>query len=184
VIFEEKAVKSEEIYRGRIINVRNDTIMLPGGRTASREVVEHQGGVCVAAVDNGCLLLVRQFRYPFGRALYEFPAGKLEPGEDPEVCGRRELLEETGARAGHFEKLGELYPSPGFLTEVIHIYYATKLTFTRSRPDADEYLDMEKLPLCDVFKMADSGLIRDAKTVGALYYLTRRLGTDGDRHNP
>lgn len=183
MVFEEKAVKSEEIYRGRIINVRNDTIMLPDGRTASREVVEHQGGVCVAAVDNGCLLLVKQFRYPFGQALYEVPAGKLEPGEDPEACGRRELLEETGASAGYFEKLGELYPSPGFLTEVIHVYYAAKLTFSRARPDADEYLDVERLPLSDVFKMADTGLIRDAKTVGALYYLTRRLELAGDRHN-
>lgn len=174
MIFEEKAVKSEEIYRGHIINVKIDTILLPGGKTASREVVEHPGGVCVTALDGDDLILVRQFRYPFGRALYELPAGKLSPGEDPRLCGIRELLEETGAAAGRFEKLGTLYPSPGFLTEVIHIYYASELTFASQRLDADEYLDMERVPLAKAFEMAQNGLIQDAKTIAGLYHLLLR----------
>ena len=111
----EQPMSADYKYRGRIINLRVDTALLPNGSSATREVVEHPGGVCVAALtEDGCLLFVRQFRYPYQKVLLELPAGKLDPGEDPLEAGKRELREETGAEAARYESLGELYPSPGY----------------------------------------------------------------------
>ena len=108
---EEKTLTQERLYQGRIINLRRDTVALANGREALREVVEHTGGVCVAALTKeGEVLLVEQFRYPYKEVLLEIPAGKLEKGEEAEICGRRELAEETGARAKKFVSLGRLYP--------------------------------------------------------------------------
>ena len=112
---EEKTLSQSYPYRGSIINLRLDEALLPNGATARREVVEHPGGVCVAALtDREELLFVRQFRYPYGQVLLELPAGKLSAGEDPLECGKRELREETGAKAQQYLSLGKLYPSPGY----------------------------------------------------------------------
>lgn len=174
MIFEEKAIKTEEIFKGHIINVKKDTVLMPGGNTATREVVEHPGGVCVVADDNGMLIFVRQFRYPLKDAIYELPAGKLSPGEDPKLCGMRELLEETGAVAETFVELGAIYPSPGFLTEKIYIFYASGLTFQNQMLDEDEYLDVKKIPVQKAFQMVKEGIIQDAKTIAGLYHLLMR----------
>lgn len=157
------------VYEGRIIRLRVDDARLPNGAEAKREVVEHPGGVCVAALtEEGEVLLVRQFRYPYQEVLLEIPAGKLDPGEDPLACGQRELREETGAEAAHYEFLGKLYPSPGYCGEIIYMYLATGLTFGESAPDEDEFLEVVRLPLRDAVERILSGGIADAKTQAAL----------------
>lgn len=165
----EKPLSADYKYRGRIINLRVDTAELPNGATATREVVEHPGGVCVAALtEDGCLLFVRQFRYPYQTVLLELPAGKLDPGEDPLEAGKRELREETGAKASRYESLGTLYPSPGYCGEIIHLYAASGLTFGETAPDEDEFLEVEKIPLEEAARMVLEGEIPDAKTQAAV----------------
>lgn len=165
----EQPLSADYEYRGRIINLRVDTALLPNGSSATREVVEHPGGVCVAALtEDGCLLFVRQFRYPYQKVLLELPAGKLDPGEDPLEAGKRELREETGAEAARYESLGELYPSPGYCGEIIHLYAATGLTFGQMSPDEDEFLEVEKIPLEEAARMVLDNEIADAKTQAAV----------------
>lgn len=165
----EQPLSADYKYRGRIINLRVDTALLPNGSSATREVVEHPGGVCVAALtEDGCLLFVRQFRYPYQKVLLELPAGKLDPGEDPLEAGKRELREETGAEAARYESLGELYPSPGYCGEIIHLYAATGLTFGQMSPDEDEFLEVEKIPLEEAARMVLDNEIADAKTQAAV----------------
>lgn len=161
----EETLSQSYRYKGRIINLRVDEARLPNGKIASREVVEHPGGVCVAALtDDLEVLMVRQFRYPYGEIVLEAPAGKREKGEDPLLCGIRELKEETGAAAENYRFMGELYPSPGYCGEIIYLYLATGLTFSQMSPDEDEFLECERIPLQRLVDMALSGEIRDAKT--------------------
>ncbi len=161
----EETLSQSYKYRGRIINLRVDQAKLPNGKTAGREVVEHPGGVCVAALtDDLEVLLVRQFRYPYGEVILEVPAGKREKGEDPLLCGMRELKEETGAVASDYLFMGELYPSPGYCGEVIYLYLATGLSFAEMDPDEDEFLEPERIPLSRLVDMVLAGEIKDAKT--------------------
>ena len=170
---EEKQLSKEYLYNGKIINLRLDEALLPNGNTALREVVEHPGGVCVAALtDNDEVLLVRQFRYPYSEIILEIPAGKRDhQGESPLECGMRELKEETGATAKNFFSLGELYPTPGYVDEVIFMYGATDLTFGDTCPDEDEFLSIEKIPLDTLVDKIMSGEIKDAKTQAAILKL-------------
>ena len=168
----EKQLSSEYFFKGRIINMRRDRALLPDGSEAFREVVEHPGGVCVAALtDDDCVLLVRQFRYPYSEELYEIPAGKRDKGEDPLECGKRELLEETGAVAENYFSLGRLYPTPGYTNEVIYMYGATGLTFKDACPDEGEFLTLEKLPLEKAVDMVMDNTLTDAKTQTAILKL-------------
>ncbi len=166
---EEKTLKKTYIYKGRIINLRADDAELPNGKTAKREVVEHPGGVTVAALtaDNE-LMFVRQFRYPYSEVVLELPAGKLEPGEDPFKAGKRELREETGAVAEKYFDLGKFYPTPGYCNEIIHMYAAKNLTFTDLDPDEDEFLAVERIPLETAVEMVLRNEIRDGKTQAAV----------------
>ena len=166
MILEEKQLSSNYLFKGRIINLRQDTALLPNGNTATREVVEHPGGVCVAALtDNDELLFVRQWRYPYGEETLEIPAGKRDrQDEDPLECGKRELKEETGATAQSYIDLHPLYPTPGYINEVIYCYLATGLTFGEQNPDEDEFLDVLRIPLQQAVEMVLSGEIKDAKT--------------------
>lgn len=170
---EEKQLKAEYLYKGRIINLRRDEALLPNGNTALREVIEHPGGVCVAALtDNNEVLMVKQFRYPYSEVILEIPAGKRDhKDENPLECGIRELKEETGATAKNFFFLGELYPSPGYVGEVIWMYGATELSFGETCPDEDEFLDVEKIPLDILVDRIMSGEIKDAKTQAAVMKL-------------
>ena len=163
---EEKTLEKNTLFSGRIINLRRDTALLPNGATATREVVEHPGGVCVAALDdNDNLLMVKQFRYPYMEVVLEVPAGKRDrDGEAPLECGKRELKEETGATAEHYVSLGELYPSPGYCDEIIHLFAAKGLTFGETCPDEDEFVAVEKIPLKTAAEMVLNGEIKDAKT--------------------
>ncbi len=166
---QETTLKQSYAYQGKIINTRVDQVRLPDGRTSLREVVEHHGGVCIAALtDAGELLFVRQFRYPYQQVLLEIPAGKLEPGEDPLECGKRELKEETGATAARYQSLGQLYPSPGYCAEIIHMYLAQELSYGQQALDEGEFLTVEKIPLDKAVQMVLSGEIKDAKTQAAV----------------
>lgn len=167
---EEKQIKSEYIYEGRVIKLRKDDALLPNGATAVREVIEHNGGVCVAALtENDEILMVRQFRYPYSEIVLEIPAGKRDSiDEDPFECGKRELKEETGATAENYFYLGELYPSPGYCGEIIWLYGATGLSYGEQDTDDDEFLTVEKIPLNNAVEMIMSGEIKDAKTQAAV----------------
>ena len=169
----EKQLAKKYVYNGKIINLRVDDALLPNGKTALREVVEHPGGVCIAALtDQDELLLVKQFRYPYMEEILEIPAGKRdERDEAPLECGKRELREETGAVAGEFVFLGELYPTPGYCDEVIYIYAAKNLTFGDTDPDDDEFLDVIKMHFNEVLERVLSGEIKDAKTQTAVLKL-------------
>ena len=167
--FSEKTVSSEVKFQGNIIKLRVDTVALPNGNTATREVVEHSGGVAVLPVDTeGLVYLVRQFRKPFDRTLLEAPAGKLSPGEEHRDCGMRELQEETGFTAAKVDYLGYILPTPGFANEVIHLYLARELTAGEQNPDEDEFVNVEKYTFAQVTDMCLGGEISDAKTVAAV----------------
>lgn len=153
------------------MKARLDEVLLPNGRMARREVCEHVGGVGVLPVDrSGNVILVRQFRYPYDTELLEIPAGKLDHGaEDFAACGARELKEETGCTAGRIVPLGAQYPSPGFLTEVVHLFAALDLTEGEMQPDEDEFVEVVRLPIAEVEAMIARDEIRDAKTIVAMY---------------
>jgi len=169
---DEVTTGSEVIYQGKILNLRRDTVILPDGRSALREIVEHQGAVAVLAVTAAQeVLLVRQFRKPVEEALWELPAGKLEVGEEPAGCAKRELLEETGYTAANLTKLYEFYTTPGFSNEKMYLYLASGLTPGAAKPDADEFLNVKAFPLPELLAALRDGRIKDGKTIIGLLYL-------------
>lgn len=173
----EKTVESELVFDGKIITVKKDKAELENGEIVNRELVIHPGGVCVVPInENGEVLMVKQFRYPFQEALVEVPAGKLEFGEDHREAGLRELREETGAVCEKFEYLGVCYPSVAYLTEKIHMYLATGLTFENQDLDDDEFLDVIKIKLEDAVEMVMNNELPDAKTQCAILKAARILG--------
>jgi ADP-ribose pyrophosphatase len=159
------ALASSPIYSGRIFDVRIDEFR-EGEKEYNREIVVHKGGAVIVPVfDDGTVALVRQFRHAVGEYLLEIPAGMLSEGEDPMVGAVRELEEEIGVRAAHIQKLTELYPSPGYLTEKMHIYMATGLTEVGQNLDDDEDLTIERHSFHALFDMIKSGRLPDAKTI-------------------
>lgn len=165
----ERTLESREVYRGRILRVREDKVSLPNGKTGTREVVEHPGGVGILALDDdGCVVLVRQYRYAFSRVLTEIPAGKREKGEAPFITAQRELKEEIGAEAEEWTDLGALIASPGCYGEVLYLYMAQELTFGDTHPDEDEFLDVVRMPFDRAVELCMTGELTDAKTVVAL----------------
>ena len=172
MIYEEKTVSSETVFEGRIIKVKVDKVVMPDGKEAQRELVKHPGGVGIVAItENDEIILVKQYRKPLDKAIYEIPAGKLDAGEHHRVCGVRELEEETGLSANVFDYMGFIYPSPGFTDEVTHVYLAKELTQGETHPDEDEFLDVEKVPFEKALTMVMDGEINDAKSVfGILKY--------------
>lgn len=169
MIYYEKELKREYKFKGSILNLRVDTVELPDGKTALREIVEHNGGVAVAPVDeNGQIYLVRQYRRPIDRALLEIPAGKLDKGEDHRKGAERELKEETGLTAGKLIYLSATQPSPGYTSEIIHLYLALDLTRGEAEPDEGEFLNLETYNLTQAANMIKSGEITDGKTINAI----------------
>jgi ADP-ribose pyrophosphatase len=165
----EKQIQSELIYDGRVVHLYRETVQLPDGQTAVRDVVHHSGAVAILPFDpDGKLIMVRQFRLPARRALLEIPAGALEPGEAPERCAIRESQEEIGYKPGSLERIGGVYLAPGYSTEFIHFFVARDLTESRLAHDADEFLDVERYSLEDVYALIKEGKITDAKTISAL----------------
>ena len=175
--YTETPIRHVNTYKGIIVNVETDLVRLSNDKQTLREVVHHPGGVCVAAVDeDGTIALVRQYRFPFREHLWELPAGKLESGEDPLPAAMRELSEETGLEAEHWQPLGSILTSPGFSTETLYLYLATGLRQGEAHPDPNEFLDVERIPLKDLVSRVESGEIRDAKTVIGALRAERLLG--------
>lgn len=161
----EKTLDSALVYDGKIIKVLRDEALLENGAAAVREVVRHKGAVAVLAVDEGgSAFFVRQFRYPVGQELLEAPAGKLEAGENPLDCAKRELLEECGVTAEGWTELGPIYTSPGFCDEAIWLFLARGLSQKTPSPDEDEFLDIVKMPYAEALQKAQTGFFRDGKT--------------------
>lgn len=161
----EKTLQSKTVFEGRILRVIHDDVELPDGTKSKREVVRHPGGVCVAALDSDdCLLFVSQFRYPYSEEVLELPAGKLEKGSTPLENGKRELLEETGAEGYSYISLGQVYPTPGYTDEIIHLYACRISEQGESRPDEGEFLNVKKIPLGKAVEMVLNNQIPDAKT--------------------
>lgn len=165
----ERTLEHTRPYEGVIVNVDLDKALLPNGRTATREVVIHPGGVAVLPLnDDDTVTVVRQYRYPFSQVLTEIPAGKLDAGEDPRTGALRELKEEIGAQVGELIELGDIYPSPGFCQEVLHLYLARNLTYGACCPDEDEFLEVMRVPFDSLAEQVMRGEIRDGKTVAAV----------------
>lgn len=161
----EKKIASKQIFDGKIVKLFVDEVELPDGQRATREIVRHPGAVCVVPLtDDGEVVMVRQFRYPFSEVLLEIPAGKLEPGENPLEAVKRELEEESGAQAGKIEHIGEIYTTVAIFDEKIQLYLARDLKFTNAHPDTDEFIESTKIPLCELVEMVMNNEIKDAKT--------------------
>lgn len=174
---EEKTLSSEYIYKGKIMNVRRDEVECCGGRKSVREVCEHCDAVGVLPItDDKKVILVSQFRYPFGKVICEAPAGKMEDGEDPLECARRELSEETGYEAADMQYIGFIYPSPGCFTERVHLYLAENLKEGEAHPDEGEFLEVSGVDLKDALGMVENGEISDAKTVVLIMRAAKKYG--------
>lgn len=170
----EKNLGSKYVFRGRILNVRVDTVLLPDGRESTREIVEYSGAVAVVALTAAMeVVLVRQYRHAVGRELIEIPAGKIEEGEEPEACARRELMEETGCRADSWRCLGRFYSTPGFSSELMYLYLARDLTLSQEVPDEEEFLQVVRVPFGKALDMALAGEICDAKSICGLLWASR-----------
>jgi ADP-ribose pyrophosphatase len=171
-----KAEHTKRIYQGRIVTLDLDTVILPNGATVELEMIHHPGAAAIVPIkENGVVILIRQYRYAAGGYIYEIPAGKLHPGEDPKLCAARELEEEIGYRAGSLELLGSILTTPGFTDEVIHIYKGTSLALAKQNLDHDEVIEIVEMPLEKALGCIRDGTIKDAKTIIGLQavYLRR-----------
>jgi ADP-ribose pyrophosphatase len=173
----ETQLASELAFKGQLLEVRSDKVKLPDGGTGTREFVVHPGAVLVVPVlDDGRLVLERQFRYPVRRVMLEFPAGKLDDGESPLVCARRELEEEAGYVAATWKALGTIHPEIGYSTEFIEMYEATGLTHVGQRLDEGEFLDIVAMSEEELLATYDCGGLTDGKSVAALFAWRRSKG--------
>jgi len=173
---DEKLLSREEVFIGRAVSLRIDTIEKKSGDVTTREIVEHADCIAVVAVDDeDRIVMVRQFRRPVNKTLLEIPAGGIEDGEEPEECVRRELQEEIGYVPGKLQSLGGFYAAPGYCTEYLHLFLATRLTESRLTAEDTDEIEVVRVPVAEVRAMIDSGRICDAKSIaGLLRYLGSR----------
>ncbi len=170
-------IKSENAYTGRAFSVHRDHLRTPSGNIVQYDIIAHIGSVSIVPVDeNGQIYFVRQYRHAAALDLLELPAGTLEPGEAPEAAAAREIREETGMAAQNLKKIGSFYLAPGYSTELMHVFLATGLTHDPLEPDADEYLSVEKLPVVEALRLAETGQMQDAKSLAALLLARPYLG--------
>jgi ADP-ribose pyrophosphatase len=172
---DEPTLSTQLAFEGKLLTVRVDTVSLPGGRTSIREIVEHVPCVCMAPIDAGDVLLVRQYRKAVEAALLEVPAGGMEPGESPEDAVLRELQEETGHTAGTLKHLQSFYISPGYCTEEMHAFLATDLRPAVLDPDYDEDIQVVRVPVSEIPTLLQSGQVRDAKSITTLLLASEAL---------
>jgi len=178
----EFTIDTQNVYSGRLLKLRVERVKLPNGRVTTREIVEHPGAVAILPVlDDGKLLVVKQYRTAARRSLIEIPAGTLEAGEAPVACAKRELIEEAGVAAGRLRKLFSCYLAPGYSTEKIHFFLATQLVPTSGRQAEDESIIVRAIDLHEGLKAIERGKIEDAKTISALYYLTTHQKPEGPK---
>ena len=169
-------LKSEPVFQGRAFKIRRDWLKTPDGRETKYEIVEHGGSVIIIPIDEeGNLLFVRQYRHAAGMELLELPAGTREGNEPHETCAAREIREETGMAAGRLERIGDFYLAPGYSTEFMAVFLATKLSHNPLEADADEFLQVEKIPIKKAIEMAEKGQMPDAKTLAALFLASSYL---------
>lgn len=167
----EARLSTRSVYQGNLLHVHEDKVALPNGREVTREYIQHPGAVMILPLlENGDVVMERQYRYPLRRDMYELPAGKLEPGEQSLVCGQRELLEETGYVAGKWRFLATIHPCIGYSDEGIDLYLAEDLTLGNHHRDGDEFLEVFTIPLMEALEWVRSGLISDSKTVIGLFW--------------
>lgn len=160
----------EEIYRGRIVNLRKETVSLPNGATTTLELMEHPGASAIVAVERGEVILIRQYRFAASGFLWEIPAGTLDPNEEPDACAKRELREEAGVDASDWTKLGQIFTVPGFCNEVIHVYLAQELSAAAFDRDQDEVItEVRRVALDEALAMMERGEIQDAKSCYGLF---------------
>jgi ADP-ribose pyrophosphatase len=172
----ETLIQSESLFNGRFLTAKRDTVRLPSGGTGTREYVVHPGAVVVVPMlADGRVVIERQFRYPVGRVMIEFPAGKLDAGESPFTCGQRELLEETGYSASEWAYAGAMHLAIAYSTEIIHIYFARGLTLGERALDEGEHLDVATATLPELLQWSQSGALTDAKTLTCLLWLQNVL---------
>lgn len=168
---------NRRIYTGRVVHLDVDSVRYPDGSTGEMEMLRHPGAAAVipfASDPRGAdptVLLIQQYRYATGGTLLEIPAGRLEPGEEPDHCARRELQEEVGVTAGRLERLTTIWTTPGFTDERIHLYWAADLSAGAHAREADEFIEVVPKPLSEVLGMVRSGAICDGKTVVAILYM-------------
>jgi len=175
----ETKVNSTEVYSGAFLKVRKDTVQLPNGKLTAREYVVHPGAVVVIALlDDGHVVLVRQHRYPVNQVMIEFPAGKLERGENPQLCGQRELLEETGYSAALWAYAGPMHLCIAYSTEIIHVYFAKGLTQGERKLDEGESLDVFTMHPDELLRSCGKGLVTDAKTLTCVLWLQNVLSNN------
>ncbi|MCH2504539.1 MAG: NUDIX hydrolase [Dehalococcoidia bacterium] len=175
----ELTIESKDIYQGRIIKLRVDTVQLPSGRTTTREIVEHEDAVCVVPIDeNNNVLMVRQYRKAAQLNLLEVPAGGVEAGETPDETVLRELQEEVSVTSGSLRRLSGFWVSPGWATEFMHAYLAMDLTPASLPADDDEYISVERVPLDSIPGLIESGEIQDSKSIASLLLALRVLNSD------
>lgn len=170
----EKTISTRRIFEGKMIRLRVDTVALPNGETATREVIEHPGAVAVVALtEQGELLMVRQYRHATGEILLEIPAGKRDGGESPLACAHRELEEETGYRARQWQTLFSYFSTPGFSDELLYIMMATDLEPGEAHTDDEEFIEVVTVPVAEAIQMIYQGGIRDAKSIIGVLVLSR-----------
>jgi ADP-ribose pyrophosphatase len=171
----ETRIASEDVFDGKLLHVKRDTVRLPDGKTATREYIAHPGAVMIIPrLPDGKLLMERQFRYPLARVFIEFPAGKIDPGEDPATTAARELLEETGYTAERWSHIGTLHPLITYSTERIEIYTADALTFVGAKRDEGEFIEILSATLEEALAWIERGELTDVKTMLGLLLLSRR----------
>ncbi|MCF6465889.1 NUDIX hydrolase [Clostridium sp. Cult2] len=174
--YEEKTMKSDKIYEGKIVNLRIDTVELPDKKYSKREIVEHPGSVGIVPItEDGSIILVEQFRKPVEKPLLEIPAGKIEINEEPKETAYRELIEETGYIANNMEYIFEFYTSPGFSTEKIYLFLATGLQPGEKNPDENEYIEIKKIKIDNLIKMINRGEINDSKTIISIFFAEKYI---------
>ncbi len=166
--YQEKTVRKNYIYEGKILTLRRDDALSADGKPCIREIIEHSGGACVLYVEENQILFVRQYRYAYGESIYELPAGKLDKNEPPEIAAARELEEEAGIKAEKLQLLFVVYPTPGYTNEKIYIYQAFNGKKVKAHLDEGEFLDVEYIPVKRAKEMLKNGEIKDAKTIIAL----------------
>ncbi|HLR20429.1 MAG TPA: NUDIX hydrolase [Tissierellaceae bacterium] len=172
MIYEEKTMKSDKIYEGKILNLRIDTIELPDKKYSKREIIEHPGSVGIIAItDDNCLILVKQYRKAAEDFLYEIPAGKLEVNEEPRETAIRELREETSYEANKLNYISEFYTSPGYCNEKIHLFLAEDIYITDLDPEPDEFIETVEFNINELINMINKGEIIDSKTIIGIYYV-------------
>lgn len=177
----EICISSETLVQGNLLHVKRDSVRLPNGHLSEREYVIHPGAVLVVPIlSDGSVVLERQFRYPLHQVFIEFPAGKIDAGEDPLQTGKRELLEETGYTAQQWQFLILLHPCIGYSNEIIHIYLAKDLSLGDAKLDDDEHIDVFTMPLPEVMEAMYRGEITDGKTMIALFAAQRHLAEHGE----